>query len=219
MERDVPLFERAIGGKCFFTPLCIFAGPGEEQGIYGQAIISKLPLVSSSALYYAGEHDPLFLFNNEQKEEVIGRQARALSLIEVEKDDVRFKIATTHFTWTSSGQTSDAQRRDLVSLIALLDVQKEFVLSGDFNAPRGGEVFEALARKYKDNIPAKYEWSLDEHLHRISRETLAANAKTAGVPGLMVDGLFSTPEYVTSNVILHSGVSDHCAITATIETA
>ncbi|MBI5469949.1 endonuclease/exonuclease/phosphatase family protein [Candidatus Kaiserbacteria bacterium] len=216
MERDIPLLEKAAGGTCFFTPLCIFAGAGEEQGVYGQAIISRLPFVLSSAMYYAGEHDPLFVFNNEEKEEVIGRQARALSLIEVEKDSIRFKIATTHFTWSPDGEATDRQRRDLKSLLGLLDVEKEFVLAGDFNAPRGSDIFDTLAKHYKDNIPAKYEWSLDESLHRVPREVLAAHARDAGVPGLMVDGLFSTPEYIVSAVELHTGVSDHCAITATV---
>jgi|GEM_PF-5115909 hypothetical protein len=35
----------------------------------------------------------------------------------------------------------------------------------------------------------------------------------------MVDGVFSTPEYEVSNVQLHSGVSDHLAITGDISKA
>ena len=35
--------------------------------------------------------------------------------------------------------------------------------------------------------------------------------------GLMVDGLFTTPKYIASNVKLEPGVSDHMAIVANIE--
>jgi hypothetical protein len=35
----------------------------------------------------------------------------------------------------------------------------------------------------------------------------------------MVDGLFSTPGYLVSDVELHSGVSDHMAITANVAKA
>jgi hypothetical protein len=46
--------------------------------------------------------------------------------------------------------------------------------------------------------------SIDPKLHR------------AGALQLMVDGLFTTPGYEASDVMLHTGVSDHCAITARI---
>ena len=46
--------------------------------------------------------------------------------------------------------------------------------------------------------------SLDPVLHR------------AGPLQLMVDGVFSTDDYSVSEVTLHQGVSDHCAITCTI---
>ena len=216
MERDVPLFEEAAAGKAFFTPLCIHADPREESGVYGQAMISRYPFVASDAIYYAGEHEPLFVFNNELKEEVIARQARAVSIVEIDKEETRFKIATTHFTWTPKGETTDRQRHDLRLLFGLLEAQAEIVLAGDFNAPRGGEIFDALAKRYKDNIPPQYIWSLDEKLHRIPRSILADHAREVGVSGLMVDGLFSTPEYEVSDVKLHAGVSDHCAITANI---
>ena len=38
----------------------------------------------------------------------------------------------------------------------------------------------------------------------------------AGPLQLVVDGMFSTDDYSVSEVALHQGVSDHCAITALV---
>jgi endonuclease/exonuclease/phosphatase family metal-dependent hydrolase len=84
---------------------------------------------------------------------------------------------------------------------------KEIVFCGDFNAPRGGEIFSAFADRYKDNIPEKYKTSLD------------SSHKGYGKPWwetTMVDGIFSTPRYIVKNVIFHKGLSDHQAVTAEI---
>ena len=83
-------------------------------------------------------------------------------------------------------------------------------MCGDFNAPRGGEIFSALATRWHDNIPGTYHTSLDLSLHKAGKvdgERLAT---------LMVDGLFTTPGYRTSRVELVPGVSDHCAIVAEV---
>ena len=89
------------------------------------------------------------------------------------------------------------------------------MLCGDFNAPRmyegkPGEIFAMLAAKFKDNIPAIYETSIDVSLHR--------NGKTNAqeLSDKMVDGLFTTPAYEASDVVLHPDISDHYAISATI---
>ena len=89
-------------------------------------------------------------------------------------------------------------------LLACLEPEEEFTLCGDFNAPRGGEIFTALAMRYQDNIPLEYASSIDGNLHR------------KGPLPYMVDGLFTTPSYIASDVSLQSGVSDHCAILATV---
>ena len=85
-------------------------------------------------------------------------------------------------------------------------INKEpFVLAGDFNAPRGGEIFSHIAERYTDNIPPHYTTSIDGTLHR------------AGPIPFMVDGLFTTPSYRAKGVHLEFGVSDHAAVAATIE--
>lgn len=203
MERDIPLLEETLGVKCFYTPLCIHQERSDDaEGIYGQAIFSKYPLTSVQFAYYAGEHDPLHRFGPDTPAE-IGKVARALTAVEFSKNDVPFCIATTHFTWTPDGGVSDDQKRDLKALLLLLEKIPEFVLTGDFNAPRGRSTWDTIASKYKDNIPAHYVSSIDP-MHR------------AGELPYVVDGVFTTPEYTAEDVALHTGVSDHKAVTATI---
>ena len=117
--------------------------------------------------------------------------------------DNRFTIGTTHFPWTPDGSASDHQRQACDQLLAVLG-HRELLLCGDFNAPRGGEIFTRLAIHWHDNIPANYTTSIDPKLH------------SAGPLQLMVDGVFSTPCYQIRDVVLHQGVSDHCAITAKV---
>ncbi len=205
MERDIPLLKETVGEHVLFVPLCIFAQRSdEEEGLYGQTIFSRYPFVTTSSQYYGGEYDPLSTFTDD-KEASIERIGKALSGIEIEKDGVVYKIMTTHFTWSKHGEPDERQRTDLKSLFGILETQPEFVLTGDFNAPRGRATWDTIAATYKDNIPTEYTSSIDPVLHR-----------AAPLP-YVVDGLFTTPKYVASNVELISAVSDHCAIVASIQ--
>jgi len=87
-------------------------------------------------------------------------------------------------------------------LCAVLETLGDFVLAGDFNAPRGKEIFSLLAERYTDNIPQKYTSSIDGTLHK------------AGPLPYMIDGIFSTPLYEVVDVEMVCGVSDHCAFKA-----
>ena len=119
----------------------------------------------------------------------------------VKKDGQNFTIGVTHFTWTPDGQADENQRRDLRSLFKILDALPEIIICGDFNAPRGREIFKKISEKYKDCVPPEYETSLDPELHRVGRGSK-----------LMVDVLFTSPQYEAKNVRLQCGLSDHCAV-------
>jgi len=80
----------------------------------------------------------------------------------------------------------------------------ETVLTGDFNAPRGREIFSHIASVFKDNVPDHVSVSLDPLHHR------------AGALPYMVDGIFSTPGYRVTEVEQHFGLSDHTAFSATV---
>ena len=204
MERDIPLLKSVAGEHVLYTPLCVIVDrPNEPDGVYGQAIFSKSPFVSTLEEYYAGEYDPIPSHGNDKAESIL-RVARALSAVEIEKGGATYRIATTHFTWSAEGAPSETQREDLQKLLEILRPFPDLILTGDFNTPRGTEIFDAIAAKYRDNIPAKYTTSIYGPFHR------------AGPLPYMVDGLFSTLAYEVTDVELHSGVSDHCAITASI---
>ena len=181
----------------------------------GTCIISRIPIRESVVEYYHG--DPNAVPNAIDRPEDFPDDAAvaasincALSLVDIEKDGAVFSVATTHFLWSRGGRLNMYQRASMRKLLRLLEKAGEFVLTGDFNAPRGGEIFGMLATKYKDNVPSRYKTSIDASLHRAGKEHAGELADK------MVDGLFSTPAYVVSNVELISGVSDHCAIVANV---
>lgn len=131
---------------------------------------------------------------------------RVVSLLEFELAGQAWRVATTHFTWTPRGNHTPEQAAAFESLKQLLGKYDDFIITGDFNSPRNHmpnentNVFKELALMYRDHIPSSYQTSVDPDLHK------------AGPLQLLVDGLFSTPQYTSQNVRLVPGVSDHQAI-------
>lgn len=207
-ESDYELFREMFRYAAPFVPLSIYSEGGERipQGI---CIFSNVPLLKTQVHYYVG--DPSSLSEVVSGEvEMYSNGNRAVLFATVEKDDVPYAIATTHFTWSEKGQATDIQREHLRSMLNALETEKELVLCGDFNMPRGGELFATLAEKYKDNIPPEYMTSIDVSLHRNRLDDLEELSQK------MVDGLFTTPGYRAQDVRLVSGVSDHFSIVSTI---
>ena len=167
---------------------------------WGVMVLTNLLEFSISTNPYVtnGESIPEFGYKNPNAAN------RVLEIIEVKKEDVLFRVITTHFTWTPDGKSSELQRDNLQKMLAILKQYDEFVLCGDFNAPRGGEIWEMIASAYKDNIPLDALSTIDPNLHRVKDIQL------------VVDGVFSTSSYTVSDVRLHEGVSDHKAVVATI---
>lgn len=205
-ERDITRFEQVVGECRGFAPMMTHAAeaPDTQPAIIGTGIFSATP-GTAEIVYYRGSEEG----------------ARSLPTKSVMSDInlIRFdfahegtgnRIVTTHFTWTPDGRASQQQRIDLAALFAYLDSCDEFVLCGDLNAPRGGEIFSQIAARYTDNIPAEYTGSIDVTLHR------AGHLLSERMDTKMVDGLFTTPAYRVSDVHLSDGVSDHMAIVAHI---
>ena len=210
LDRDVERFKKELGMDGIFAPTGIAdRGRGSEAlgraGVrMGTALFSRLPLADCRTLYYYGTpeyfpsaKDPV---PSDRHENFNG----ILLVARAQSGEEFFTIGTTHFTWTPDGSTSEGQRKDIRSLLALLGQFPDIVFCGDFNAPRGREIWGILAERYRDNIPRKYETSIDQNLHA-----------ARGIH-YVVDGLFSTSEYRVSDVRLVDGVSDHCAIVGTV---
>src|SRR3989344_1633213 len=206
-ERDLQGLAEKLDMQSAFAPMVLWGYPipSEPPFIpYGIALLSRFPMEEMRRLYYRGDGNPanIAAYGNP-----LSYYYFILSAI-FRKDGQRFTIGTTHFPVTPDGKTDDVQRSSIQELLKQLESFPEIVLCGDFNAPRGGEIFAELAKRYKDNIPPHYTTSIDVNLHR-------AGEKLHGRQ-LMIDGLFTTPGYQCSNVRLQDGVSDHLAILAEI---
>lgn len=202
--RDIPKFEAALGLPCRYGPVSVHPAdaPEVEPVLTGVGIFAR---GDTTLAYYKGSE-------HAARTPPVRSRATDAPLVGacIRRDNHTFRILTTHFTWTPDGSPDDVQRADIQSLVAMLAHEEEFVLCGDFNAPRGGEIFAELASRYADNIPTQYATSIDVTLHKRGKE------RGHELADKMVDGLFTTPEYRAQDVELHFGISDHAAVTARI---
>ena len=121
-------------------------------------------------------------------------------IAKIEVNSEYYFITNTHLAVTANGEAANYQIKQAENLLSLLGSFSDMIVCGDLNAPRGGEVFNLFKNVYQDNIPAEYETSLDQSLHRVK--------------GLkfVVDHILSTKNYSFTNVVLVDGVSDHMAV-------
>lgn len=186
---DLEKIENILKMKGIFVPMF---SDEKENGI---CILTKHKIIS---------HKSFFYYKKDEKSKRPANIDRVLLVAKIEIDGKDYDVATTHFTWTKDGKADDFQRRDLKKLFTVLDNYPELVFCGDFNAPRGWEIYLKLIKRYKDSVPLIYKSSLDPKLHK------------AGLLNFVVDHLFTSPSYQAKNVKLISGVSDHKAIVAEI---
>lgn len=202
-KEDINLLAQALNAESIFAPMSYTHQKLEDgntfSGLCGIAILSTFPIMSHEAHTYVGsdQNIPEWLTPNGTN--------RVLLNARIKENDQLWNIATTHFTWTKDGSTSDEQLQHFATLLPLLDKQQPHVFCGDLNSPRGkGGVFDMLAQKFVDQVPPEATTSIDPTLHK------------AGNLQLMVDALFTKPGVKVRNAKLHTGVSDHQAVTADI---
>lgn len=194
---DLPFFENALKMHSVFTGLS-YLSSSNNRGIQelGIATLSNLPMTHNTIHYYRGSPDHLPHIHDGEA----AKMARALLITELSLGSQHYCFVNTHFTWTPNGLPSDQQYIDYDKMLKKLESIPEFVLCGDFNAPRGTAIFDQLSLRFKDNIPMNIKTTLDENFHRVPNLHL------------VVDGLFTTPAYEAHHVEVISGLSDHCAI-------
>ncbi len=186
-----------------FEPMCKVTRRDGTWDMLGVAILTRLPFHSPHRHYYRGDGQPLARF----KPRVTAQSVIKRALLAITVNDGKappFTFATTHFTWTGDGRANDEQREDVAKLMTLLAPHQRLVLCGDFNAPRGGEIFNQIAARYTDHIPPHVSSSIDAGHHY------------AGDLDIMIDGLFTTPHFDAGHVDLVADVSDHLAVSATL---
>lgn len=183
----------ALSGHVRDTP------PGPERN-WGVAVLTRVPVLRQTLNYYAD--DPRIRILREPND-----PRRALVVTELEHEGRSYRIITTHFTWTPNATITDEQRADFARVKDLLSNYPDYVLCGDFNAPRGREMFGKFVDELAliDHLPASVHTTLDARHHR------------AGALELVVDTVFSTEHYRVTDVRVLEGISDHKGILATVE--
>lgn len=211
LEKDVDLLKKELGMDCIFqacryeTKSHYSDSIGLKQGV---AIFSKNIVASGSIFYFGNQEEIEKEFNPEIK-----NNSEALVWADIKDSDGEvYRYLVVHLPVTFKGESSPLQLEALDGLFKKLDPLGEFVLCGDMNAPRGGETFTRLAKKYKDNIPPTYTTSIDKNLHRVGPEKFIPE----GMQYYMVDGLFTTHSYKASSIKLVDGLSDHMAVVGEI---
>lgn len=195
--KDIAFLELKIKMKGSFVALNTFRGI--ENSKFGLLNLSTLDSKSYS-IYYRGDGLDLPAIGPGEA----ANMARAILVTEFTKNNQQYCVINTHFTWTPDGCPSDKQYEDIdVMMDNLLEIP-EFILMGDFNAPRGTPIFDRIASKYKDNIPPHVTTTIDKDFHK------------AGDLNLVVDGLFTTSKFCVNSVEVISGLSDHCAVLAVV---
>ncbi len=194
---DIERFEKELHMTCVFGSMSL-----QDDDIRGVAIMSTHPIHPHSDERYGGAPDGPIPVSYERGtiESKYNTQRFTLLMCDIEKDGQTLRVGTTHFPVTKHAEVTDFQRTDMRALLSLLEGKSEFMLCGDFNTLRGGEIFSMLSERYIDNIPSEYTSTLDPVLHR------------AGPLEYVVDGYFSTHGLRVKSVTRYSGVSDHCAL-------
>lgn len=172
---------------------------GEERN-WGVAVLSRVPVSRHSQHYYADDLQMRVL-----REPNDAR--RVLVMTELQYRGQPYRIATTHFTWSADGHINESQRTDFRRLKRVLADYPDYVVCGDFNAPRGREMFSQFIDELGliDHLPAHVTSTIDPQFHR------------ARALELVVDTIFSTPEYRVTDTRVLEGISDHKGILALIE--
>jgi len=164
---------------------------------WGVAVLARVPVLNQAVVYY--DDDPrIRIFKGPMD------PRHVLVTTELQHEGRFYRFGTTHFTWSMAGATTNEQLADFVRLKQALLPYPDYVLCGDFNAPRGGELFSKFTDELSliDHLPANVTTTIDPQFHY------------AGALELVVDTIFSTPEYSVTDVQVLEGISDHKGILA-----
>lgn len=188
--------------QCGFFPVSTRVEPDKyiekPKGKWGVVLLTNQQNAGIKSHYYFGRGDSPTFTEPDNNDKV-------LVYTELEKDGLKYRIGTTHFTWTPDGNPSKHQWETFNSMMKFIKTFDDFILCGDFNAPRGREMFTEFTKHFKDNLPKQVTSTIDPKRHRIKGLELA------------VDTIFTTKQYKVSNVRVVEGVSDHKAVVGEIK--
>lgn len=220
-EEDFKMFAKKLGVKGIFSPTLFVDRPGKpgfkKRGIFGVAMMGRLTGNFGSEYYFKRRYKELPRYS--------GKPNAGHRTLVWQEIDGGPTITSTHFTWSKNGQATQKQRRELASLLQLLDKLQPDVVCGDFNAPRGGEIWAAISQKLVDNIPPDTKTTLDPMLHYTNGLKLVVDGfftpaprRVRGSAALVNQRGFTLPnnEVRVKSLRMIGGVSDHLAIAAEV---
>lgn len=202
-EGSLERISNALAGQIAFSPMCRLSltDRAEDAEGWGVAIGSRYRLLEVREDYYHGtrENASEIVLNN-------GLQATS-SLLQtgLEIGSARFNFGTTHFTWHNQAEPSNEQLEDFKKLAVLLDQTPDVVLTGDFNSPRGQPIFDSIAKRYRDNMPADVETTND------------TGVRPEATWRRVIDGFFTSEHYLAENVRMVQGLSDHQGVLGQVQ--
>lgn len=184
-----------------FAPNDVIGNIAGQKGTTptGVAILSKTIMIDVEKEYFGEQPRKVIVDPGSGSQAPVLLSARIGSLL----------VGAVHFTWTKKGQVSDDQKKHVGKLLEYLQTKGELLMCGDFNIPRGKEMYMQIAAKYKDNIPAIVETTIDPDLHY-------ANQGERGSLKTVVDYIWSTPGIKVEEVEVKEGISDHCGLVCQI---
>ena len=211
-EEDFHTLRRQFDMQGIFMPAVWIDSPGkpgfDKQGPFGIALFSRLTGKFGGNYYFKRRGSIL--------PQYCGKPNAGHRCLIWQKIDNGPLITTTHFTWSKNGEATKKQRRELASLFKLIDKSRPDIVCGDFNAPRGGEIWTAISQKLIDNIPPEVKTTLDPIFHYAHGIKLVVDGFFTLVPR-RVQG-FAPPNNAmrVKSLKLIGGVSDHLAVSAII---
>jgi exonuclease III len=201
-KKDLNLFKKELNIKGKFFPMSdrskINKHYNQFFGVWGIIILTNLKNTGFKKFYYVGKGNTPQFKNNFSDDRVLG-------YVKVTKNLKVYNIGTTHFYFTPDGQADQEQRKATKKLLTYLKKYNDFILLGDFNAPRGREIYSEFNKYFKDNLSKNVTSTIDKKYHKV--KTLK----------LVVDTIFSKGNYKVKKVYLKDGLSDHKAIIAVVE--
>lgn len=169
-------------------------------GQWGIATLTKIKPSHVQTDYYS--EPPIIIPHEFMK---VKKHPRSLIIVHLaDPSGQSYVFGNTHFTWAMPDVAARDQAPDFTRFQTLLRPHSSIVFSGDFNAPRETMVYRTLSNQYRSWIPDSVDSTLDPELFRKPELKL------------VVDHLFSTPDYELTNVSVLTGLSDHCGLSATV---
>lgn len=199
LQEDAENIAHTLGYSYAFAPMTLYPIEQKER-VQGVAIFTKQEPQRVSKEYYFGDENiqrylPI-------KRETVSQPFLAVTLKDEQGNE--WNIGTLHFGKSWRGKPDAYQRSILPRLMKLLSSYESILFGGDFNIPRGTELYYEIKKRYKDHIPQSHTNSLDAKLHRIPDISF------------MVDYIWSTDDYTCKSIRQQCHVSDHCAFIADI---